>query len=73
MSSRRWLALYLNVFVAVAQAFLKVPSLNALAPTGSEPPFVVAQGIVLLIFVALCIVGAQIFPSPRDGLMRRAV
>jgi hypothetical protein len=47
------LALYLNVFVAVVQAFLKVPSLAALAPTQASPVFVVAQGIVLLIFVAL--------------------
>src|ERR1051325_11134024 len=32
-------ALYFNVFVFVVQAFLKVPSLKALAPTQSEPPF----------------------------------
>lgn len=47
------IALYFNVFVLVVQAFLKVPALNALAPKGSEPPFVIAQGIVLLIFAAL--------------------
>lgn len=46
-------ALYLNVFVLVAQAFMKVPFLHALAPTQSEPPFAIAQGIVLVIFVAL--------------------
>ena len=46
-------ALYLNVFVAVAQAFMKLPSLNALAPTQKEPPFIVAQVLALLIFVAL--------------------
>jgi len=44
-------ALYLNVLVLVAQAFQKVPALNALAPTGSEPPFAVVQGIVLLAFL----------------------
>jgi hypothetical protein len=44
-------ALYLNVFVLVVQAFLKVPPLKALAPTGSEPPFLVAQAIVLAFFV----------------------
>jgi hypothetical protein len=37
------LALYLNVFVAVVQAFLKIPALKALAPTQKEPPFLVAQ------------------------------
>ncbi len=46
-------SLYLNVFVLVVQAFLKLPSLNALAPNGNEPPFVIAQGVVLLAFVAL--------------------
>jgi hypothetical protein len=46
-------ALYLNVFVAVVQAFMKLPFLKALAPTQSEPPFVVAQAIVLLVFIAL--------------------
>ena len=46
-------ALYLNVFVGVIQAFLKVPALHALAPTQSEPPFAATQGVVLVIFVAL--------------------
>jgi len=44
------IALYFNVFVLVVQLFLKVPSLHALAPKGSEPPFAVAQGIVFLLF-----------------------
>jgi hypothetical protein len=47
------IALYLNCFVAVVQAFLKVPSLRVLAPNGSEPPFLVAQLVVLAIFVWL--------------------
>ena len=46
-------ALYFNVFVGVVQAFGKVSFLHALAPTQSEPPFIVAQAIVLLIFVVL--------------------
>jgi hypothetical protein len=44
-------ALYLNVFVLVAQAFLKVPGLKGLAPTQSEPPFAIAQGVVLVFFL----------------------
>ncbi|MBR1156209.1 hypothetical protein [Bradyrhizobium sp. JYMT SZCCT0428] len=46
-------ALYLNVFVLVVQSFLKVPALHALAPSvpPAEPPFAVAQGIVLVFFV----------------------
>ena len=53
--SLRWIyvvgasmALYLNVFVLIAQLFMKVPALKALAPTQSEPPFLVAQLLVLL-------------------------
>jgi len=46
-------ALYLNVFVAVVQAFQKVPALKALAPTQSEPPSAIVQLIVLVVFVVL--------------------
>jgi hypothetical protein len=44
-------ALYFNCFVLVVQLFLKVPALHALAPKGSEPPFAIAQGAVLLFFL----------------------
>jgi hypothetical protein len=52
-------SLYLNVFVLVIQSFLKVPALHALAPSvpPSEPPFAIAQGIVLVFFVIM-IIGA---------------
>jgi len=46
-------ALYLNCFVAVIQSFAKIPSLHALAPTQSEPPFLVAQLAVLALFLVL--------------------
>ena len=46
-------ALYLNVFVLVVQAFQKIAFLHSLAPNGSEPPFLVAQTIVLLTFLWL--------------------
>jgi hypothetical protein len=46
-------ALYLNVFVLIVQAFLKVPALKALAPTQSEPPFLVAQLVVMALFLVL--------------------
>jgi hypothetical protein len=50
-------SLYLNVFVLVIQSFLKVPALHALAPSvpPAEPPFAVAQGIVLVFFVIMII------------------
>ena len=47
------LALYLNVFVLVVQSFEKLAFLNRLAPTQSEAPFVIAQLIVLAIFIVL--------------------
>jgi hypothetical protein len=45
------LALYLNVFVLVSQLFQKVPALHALAPKGSEPPFLVVEVILLILFI----------------------
>jgi hypothetical protein len=54
-------ALYLNVFVAVAQSFQKLPPLHALAPTGSEPPFLVSQLVVLAAFIVLGVLAARRF------------
>ena len=47
------LALYLNCFVGVVQAFVKIPALRALAPTQAEPPFLVAQLLLLVVFIVL--------------------
>jgi hypothetical protein len=55
------MALYLNVFVLIAQLFMKVPALKTLAPAQSEPPFLVAPILVLLIFVGLTILAAKRF------------
>ena len=55
------LALYFNVFVGVTQAFLKVPALHALAPQQTEPPFVVAQLLVLALFILLTVVAVKRF------------
>ncbi len=44
-------ALYLNCFVLVVQSFQKVPTLAEFAPTQSEPPFQIAQAIVLIAFI----------------------
>jgi hypothetical protein len=54
-------ALYLNAFVGVVQAFRKVPALEALAPTQSEPPFAIAQVVVMAIFIVLGIVAVRRF------------
>jgi hypothetical protein len=37
------ITLYFNIFVLIVQAFQKVPTLNILAPTQKEPPFLIAQ------------------------------
>lgn len=49
------MALYLNVFVLVVQSFLKIPTAHALAPTQKEAPFLVAQLVVLAIFIGLSV------------------
>jgi hypothetical protein len=54
-------ALYLNVFVAVVQSFLKVPPVHALAPTQKEPPFLFAQLAVMVIFVVTGIFSVKTF------------
>lgn len=59
------MALYLNSFVGVIQAFQKLPFLAPLAPTQSEPPFVIAQVVVLVAFIALGAVAVVRFhPKP---------
>lgn len=55
------ITVYLDAFVAIVQAFLKIPALHALAPTGSEPPFAIAQAVLLIIFVGLGIVATRNF------------
>jgi hypothetical protein len=60
-------SLYLNVFVAIVQAFGKIPPLKTLAPTQSEPPFKVTQAIVLALFVILGILATLRF---RDKQVR---
>jgi hypothetical protein len=55
------LALYLNVFVGVVQAFQKVSFLQPLSPTQSEPPFIIAQLAVLVLCLALGAVAIRSF------------
>jgi hypothetical protein len=55
------IALYLNVFVLIVQSFQKVPALQKLAPTQSEPPFQIVQGVVLAAFVIFGILAVRRF------------
>jgi len=63
------IALYLNVFVLIAQLFDKVSALKVPAPTKSEPPFKVTQLVVLMLFVVLTIAAAKKF---REETVRTA-
>lgn len=69
----RWLyvistviAEFFLAFVAIFQAFGKIPALQALAPTQSEPPFAIAQAINLVIFLILGIWAARSFRPRHD-------
>jgi len=76
----RWLyvvtaviALYLNVFVLIAQSFLKIPALHALAPTGSEPPFKITQLVVLALFICFGIIAVRSFrPAAQASAVKAA-
>jgi hypothetical protein len=52
-------ALWLNFFVGIVQSFGKFAYLNKFAPTGSEPPFAVTQGIILVLFIILGIAAVR--------------
>jgi hypothetical protein len=54
-------ALYLNCFVLIVQSFQKISFLHALAPTQKEPPFAIAQGALLILFVGLGVVASRKF------------
>jgi hypothetical protein len=58
------IALYFNVFVLIAQTFEHVPAFHALAPTGTETPFKVAQTLLLILFIVLITAAAKKFRTP---------
>lgn len=61
------MALYLNCFVLVVQAFLKAPALHALAPNGKEPPFLATHLALLALFVVLAILAAKRFKNASSS------
>ena len=62
------LALYLNVFVGIVQAFQKIPALQAVAPTQSEPPFLATQLVALAIFIVLGVLGVKRFHAGQPAM-----
>lgn len=70
-------ALYLNVFVLVAQLLAKIPVLAQIAPAPNSPVFGVTQLLFLAIFIGLgwaCVKafrrerGAEALPSGASGM-----
>jgi hypothetical protein len=66
------IALYFNCFVLIAQSFQKVPALHALAPKGNEPPFAIAQGILLVLFLVAGTLAVKKFRLGAAGSVARA-
>jgi hypothetical protein len=61
-------ALYLNVFVGVVQSFQKLAFLKPLAPTQSEPPFLVTQIVLLAVFITAGILaGMRLHPESQPA------
>ena len=83
VGSWRWIyvvtaivAQYLNFFVLIVQAFQKVPALHDLAPNQNEPPFAIAQGVALVVFIVLGHFGGEEIPrraEPGDLVDRYAL
>jgi hypothetical protein len=61
------IALYFNVFVLIVQAFQKIAVLRDLAPTQTEPPFLIAQLAALLFFIAVGIQAVRRFHPPNHA------
>ena len=59
------IALFFNCFVLVLMLFRHVPTLHALAPTQTEPPFQHAELGLLLLFVLLTIIALFRFKGER--------
>jgi hypothetical protein len=79
-SAWRWIyvvaavmSLYLNCFVGLIQAFQKLAFLHALAPTQSEPPFVIAQVALLVTFVVLGVLAVIRFPPGTEAVASMGV
>lgn len=61
---------YFLIFVGIAQAFLKVPALHAVAPTGMETPFKISQGVLLTVFIVVAVIAVRARPGSRTVPLR---
>ena len=62
------IALYFNFFVLIVQSFQKVPALKALAPNQTELPFILAQVVAMVAFIALGYLAATRFRQQSPNL-----
>jgi hypothetical protein len=65
-------ALYLNVLVAIVQAFEKIPALKALAPTRFNPAFLVVQLLVLAVFIVVGVLATKRFREAAHATAKTA-
>jgi hypothetical protein len=61
-------ALYLNAFVGVVQAFQKLSPLKELAPTQTELPFLAAQSLLLIVFAIIGFLAVKRRPRTESGV-----
>jgi hypothetical protein len=67
------IALYFNCVALIGQSFLKIPALHALAPKGNEPPFTIAEGILLVLFIVAGVLAVKKFhPNATMTAVRAA-
>ncbi len=64
-------AQYFNVFVLIVQSFQKVPVLHAMAPTQTEWPFALVQGVTLVAFIVAGFLATARFPTAAGATTQR--
>jgi hypothetical protein len=62
------LMLYLDCVVLIVQSFQKIPSLNALAPMGNEPPLLAVQTVLLVAFLIVGFLSVRRFRPQLLGV-----
>ena len=60
------------MFVLIVQAFQKIPALKNIAPTQSDPPFMLTQYVVLLAFIVLGILAVIRFRAEQVPVFTEA-
>ena len=64
-------ALWFIVLVLIVQSFQKVPQLQPLAPTQSEPPFLIAQAVLFVVLGFLAVLRFHPLHKYRPDMKKR--